>query len=96
MDYYRQSGSKWWLSKIRVPTVAINAIDDPFIEASSLPSDADVGDAPVLLVYHEHGGHCGFISSDEPAAHGWLAEELSRALSHIEAATPAIGVTSSV
>ena len=39
---YRKSGSKRWLSKIRVPCIAINARDDPFIDEKSLPTDADL------------------------------------------------------
>eukprot|EP01039_Chlorochromonas_danica_P011542 gene11542-12923_t len=93
-DYYAKCGSKWFLSKIRVPVVAINAIDDPFIEASSLPTEADVQGAPVRLIYHPYGGHCGFwarrMSSDpqSPAVppHGWIGEELSRALAYFHAA----------
>lgn len=85
VDYYRQSGSKWWLNKIRVPVIAINAIDDPFIEETSLPTEEDIGEeAPVRLILHEKGGHCGFLAREEDrAAHGWLAEELGRALEHI-------------
>ncbi|RYY88321.1 alpha/beta fold hydrolase [archaeon] len=90
-DYYAKCGSKWFLHKIRVPVLAINAIDDPFIESSSLPTEKDVKDAPVRLVYHPHGGHCGFatkyMNSRENAPrvpeYGWLGEELSRALDHI-------------
>jgi predicted alpha/beta-fold hydrolase len=127
-DYYRQCAAKRWLHQIRVPVVAINAIDDPFVEASLLPTAADVGEvAPVRVVFHPHGGHCGFmtdqthmLSAPFPAAttaatttaptlttpatpaaadgaagatlvavpvpaHGWLAEELSRALLHTHA-----------
>lgn len=63
VDYYRKNGSKWYLNKIRVPVIAINARDDPFIEESSLPTmEEHVGDlAPVRLIYHDHGGHCGFV-----------------------------------
>jgi predicted alpha/beta-fold hydrolase len=82
-DYYRKTGSKWWLSKIRVPTVCINALDDPFIEETALPTDRDTQGAPVRLIYHRHGGHCGFMAHTPPAAHGWLAEEMARALLHI-------------
>jgi predicted alpha/beta-fold hydrolase len=90
-DYYRQCGSKWFLPTIRVPTFAINAIDDPFIDERALPTPADVGDAPVRLIYHAHGGHCGFstdqmsIEADAPPvpAHGWIAEEIARCLEHI-------------
>jgi len=90
-DYYRKTGSKWWLSKIRVPTIVINARDDPFIEEKSLPTEADVGEAPVRLIYTDHGGHCGFYTTETGAPdaslplppHGWLAEELARAIEHI-------------
>lgn len=101
-DYYLQSGSKQYLSRIAVPAIAINAIDDPLIDASSLPTEAiDVGDAPVRLIYHPQGGHCGFDAepgvsyphgpSDTPQ-HGWMAEELARALDHIHRGTIAHGV----
>eukprot|EP01033_Poteriospumella_lacustris_P000834 gene833-597_t len=63
-DYYERSGSIRFLQNIRVPTIAFNAVDDPFIEAGSLPTEeAHVGDeAPVRLIYHNHGGHCGFYT----------------------------------
>lgn len=98
VDYYRKTGSKWFLSKIRVPAIAINAYDDPFIEEGSLPSAQDVGDeAPVRLIYHKNGGHCGFLADQESyrlpdsnledelyvPSHGWLADELARAIWHI-------------
>jgi predicted alpha/beta-fold hydrolase len=86
VDYYRKTGSKWWLNKIRVPAVAINAVDDPFIEASSLPTNEDVGVAPVRLIYHSKGGHCGFVGRNVQQPHGWIAEELGRALQHIHTA----------
>lgn len=90
-DYYEQCGSKRFLHKICVPTVAINAIDDPFIEAKALPTQDHVKDAPVRLIYHKYGGHCGFWAnrmSDHPDSppvppHGWLAEELARSLAFL-------------
>lgn len=92
-DYYERSGSIRYLSRIRVPTVAINAIDDPFIDEAGLPKpEEDVKEASVRLIYHPQGGHCGFAFAsrmspevDAPAVpkHGWLAEEFSRALKHI-------------
>lgn len=106
--YYRNSGSKWWLPRIRVPAVGINARDDPFILEATLPTVEDVGEvAPVRLIYHAHGGHCGFYTNqarmgwagrgngeeneeeveDQVPAHGWLAEELARAIDHIHRST---------
>jgi len=91
-DYYRQCDSKWFLSSIRVPTFAISAIDDPFVDHTSLPTQEVVGNkAPVRLIYHPHGGHCGFstdrmsVEEDAPPvpSHGWIAEEIARCLQHI-------------
>jgi predicted alpha/beta-fold hydrolase len=88
IDYYRSTGAKWWISKIRVPAISINALDDPFIDEDSLPTQEQIdsaSEAPVRLVYHSHGGHCGFSTTGAPE-HGFMAEELSRALAHIEEA----------
>lgn len=93
-DYYDSSGAKRWLHKIRVPAVAINARDDPFVEETALPTAADVGElAPVRLIYHKYGGHCGFYTTQsnmgyegcesEVPSHGWLGEELARVIEHI-------------
>lgn len=69
-DYYRRCGSKWWLSNIRVPTIAINALDDPFIEETTLPTLDDIGEeAPVRLIYHTDGGHCGFYAHPHSFLH---------------------------
>ena len=87
VDYYRKSGSKWWLNKIRVPTCAINARDDPFIEETSLPTRVDVGEeAPVRLIYTDQGGHCGFMANtllEEEKETGWLAHELARFIEYL-------------
>lgn len=79
---------------MRAPTLALNAVDDPFIEARTLPTSGDVGpDGTVRLVFSPSGGHCGFISAEPPphAAEGsplqrkdWLAEELARFIEHCE------------
>lgn len=66
VDYYRKTGSKWWIPMIRVPAIAINARDDPFIRESSLPTADDIGPtAPVRTIYHEYGGHGGFSFEDK-------------------------------
>jgi uncharacterized protein len=90
-DYYTQSASKQYLHKIRVPTIAINAIDDPLVDEFTLPTEKDdVGPAPVRLIYTPNGGHCGYLAVPSPSlpAHGWISEELSRVLLHIHSQTP--------
>lgn len=43
-------------------------------------------DAPVLLMYHENGGHCGFVTTIEDIKdeERWLPQELARFLKHAE------------
>ncbi|CAM9815034.1 unnamed protein product, partial [Chrysoparadoxa australica] len=59
--YYNSVDATHHLKHVRVPLMVVNARDDPLIEGSTLPDASHVGDAPVRLVYHDHGGHCGFL-----------------------------------
>lgn len=58
-DYWSRGSSKPHLTDIRVPTLVVNALNDPFVPAASLPHQADVG-AHVTLWQPAHGGHVGF------------------------------------
>ncbi len=84
-DYYRQNGSKNFLPFIRVPSIAINALDDPIVGSIGLPSPDDANLSAVRLVYYENGGHCGFICDYDTlfncvGSRGCLADELANAL----------------
>ncbi len=58
-DYYDRSSSKRHLPRIAVPTLVLNARNDPFLPASALPGPGEVS-SMVTLDYPEHGGHVGF------------------------------------
>ena len=58
-DYWSRGSSKPHLSDIRVPTLVVNALNDPFVPGASLPRQAEVG-AHVTLWQPAHGGHVGF------------------------------------
>lgn len=61
-DYYRRSSSKPFLPSIRVPTLLLHAVDDPFLPEHSIPRD-EVSANPFLeAVFPAHGGHVGFVS----------------------------------
>jgi predicted alpha/beta-fold hydrolase len=70
-DYWRRSSSKPWLKQIEVPTLLINARNDPFLPASALPTRAEVSGA-VTLEFPETGGHVGFVSGNFPGKLDWL------------------------
>ena len=70
-DYWTKSSSKPWLMQIRVPTLLINARNDPFLPAVALPTAEEVS-LYVDLEYPEFGGHVGFVSGRFPGDLDWL------------------------
>ena len=70
-DYWEQSSSKPWLKHIRVPTLVINARNDPFMPPSALPTQEEVSPA-VTLAFPKEGGHAGFIQAPFPGKLSWL------------------------
>ena len=65
-DYWARASAKPHLHRIAVPALALNALNDPFIPAGSLPRRADVS-PDVTLWQPAQGGHVGFPSSGFPA-----------------------------
>lgn len=74
-EYWGQSSSKPWLRHVRVPTLVINARNDPFMPASALPL-AEEASSAVMLEFPEQGGHAGFLSSPFPGKLAWLPERV--------------------
>ena len=74
-DYWNQSSSKPWLKYIEVPTLVVNAINDPFMPPHALPTCADVS-SRVVLEYPDEGGHVGFLDSPFPGRLTWLPERI--------------------
>lgn len=73
MDYYRQSSAKPFLANIAVPTIVINAQNDPFMPANALPRSDEVSEQ-VFLMYPEQGGHVGFMEQQRQDKLSWLPE----------------------
>lgn len=82
-DYWLRASAKPHLHRIAVPALALNALNDPFVPAASLPQAADSG-SHVTLWQPAHGGHVGFPSPPFPghvrtmpdAVTGFLAAHL--------------------
>ena len=81
-DYWSRASAKPHLSRIRVPALLVNALNDPFMPASSLPRQADVGKF-VTLWQPGQGGHVGFPAGGFPShvhtlpdtVGGWLVQQ---------------------
>lgn len=61
--YYRASSSIGFLSRIRIPTLLLSALDDPFHTAEVLRNVEEVcASNPFLSTeFHARGGHVGFV-----------------------------------
>lgn len=71
-DYWQRSSCRRWLASITVPTLVINALNDPFVPTRSLAGPAEVAPA-VTLDYPAHGGHVGFPTAPFPGGTTWIA-----------------------
>jgi predicted alpha/beta-fold hydrolase len=74
-DYWTRASSKPWLKHIRVPTLLLNAQNDPFLPASALPTDAELSGS-VTLESPDSGGHVGFVSGKFPGSLDWLLNRI--------------------
>jgi predicted alpha/beta-fold hydrolase len=66
-DYWRRASAKPGLNRIRVPALVLNARNDPFVPAASLPVAQEAGDW-VTLWQPFAGGHVGFPVGAAPAS----------------------------
>ncbi len=81
-DYWQRASAKPQLARIRIPALVLNARNDPFVPAASLPGQAHVG-RHVTLWQPVHGGHVGFPQGRPPghvltmpqAVVAWLAAQ---------------------
>lgn len=72
-DYWTRASSKPWLSRIAVPTLLLNACNDPFLPAAALPRPQEIS-ARVTATFTKTGGHVGFITGAFPGTLGWPAQ----------------------
>ena len=64
-DYYARASAKPHLHRIRIPALVLNALNDPFVPAYSLPTAREVG-PHVTLWQPAEGGHVGFPDGAMP------------------------------
>ena len=64
-DYWQRASARPHMQQIAVPALALNAQNDPFIPASSLPT-ADKVSGHVTLWQPPEGGHVGFPKGSVP------------------------------
>lgn len=64
-DYWERASALPGMRRIGLPALVVNALNDPFVPASCLPSPSEVSPC-VALWQPRHGGHVGFVSGRPP------------------------------
>ncbi len=81
-DYWSRGSAQPHLHRIRIPALVLNALNDPFVPAASLPRQAP--GKHVTLWQPVHGGHVGFPGGRWPghvlalpdAVMGWMRAQI--------------------
>jgi uncharacterized protein len=74
-DYWTRATTRPLLPEITVPTLVLNARNDPFLPGTVLPARHEVS-AAVELDQPQHGGHVGFMTGPFPGRIDWLSRRV--------------------
>lgn len=80
-DYWTRASSKPGLARIAVPTLIVNARNDPFLPERVLPSQSEVSSF-VTLEFPREGGHVGFVHGRFPGRLDWLPRRIIEHFGH--------------
>jgi uncharacterized protein len=86
-NYYATQSANQFLDRIRVPTLVVQAKDDPLIPFAIYDHPAFSTNPHLRLLATEHGGHLGFISRTKPRF--WLDQVLVHWLLEVRNKIPA-------
>lgn len=75
LDYWRRASAKPLLAAIAVPTLALNARNDPMVPAHSLPGHGEIS-RHVRQEAPAQGGHVGFFARDRSSDRWYLRERI--------------------
>jgi len=71
--YYKTCSSKPFLKNIKIPTLIVHALDDPFMTPAVLPQEDELS-TTIELSISKHGGHVGFVEGTLLTPNYWLEE----------------------
>jgi len=74
-DYYNKCSAKQYLKDIKIPTLIIHALDDPFMTPKILPLEDEISEY-INLEVSEHGGHVGFVKNGLFKPKYWLEKRI--------------------
>jgi hypothetical protein len=78
--YYSAASSRHFIPGIRVRTLVLHSLDDPFLPPEAVPREALEANAAVLPILTRRGGHVGFLEGSLRRPRLWGDEEGARFL----------------
>ncbi len=81
-DYYQRCSSTQFLPMIRIPTLMVQALDDPFLPACCFPVDTAENSSSLYLEIPEFGGHVGFMGDWFDSCY-WSEKRAAEFLNHL-------------
>jgi uncharacterized protein len=81
-DYYFRAAAARVIDRIAVPTLILNALDDPFIRLVPETRAKIAGNANITLLETEHGGHCAFLAQPNGYDGRWGERQVIRFFLH--------------
>ncbi len=70
-DYYRKCSAVYFIENIKIPTLIVNAKNDPILSASCFPYEITGKSEQVWFETPARGGHVGFLSHDREGFFYW-------------------------
>ncbi|RMH12592.1 MAG: alpha/beta fold hydrolase [Gemmatimonadetes bacterium] len=78
-DYYARAASGPLVPAVRVPTLVVHALDDPFLPRERVPLDSLRANPMVAEAIVPRGGHVGFITGRTPGRRTfWMENQVAR------------------
>lgn len=67
-DFYYNSSAKNFMHNIQIPTLLVNADNDPILTPACTPLDIAKSNANIFMEQPSQGGHCGFMLPNQEFA----------------------------
>lgn len=79
-DYWERSSSKPFMEGIRVPSLLVNAENDPFLGPGCYPREQAARNSLFMLEVPKNGGHVGFSRRGPERGEDWMSLRAARFL----------------
>ncbi len=67
-EFYYNSSAKNFMENIQIPTLLVNALNDPILTPACSPFDIAKINSNIIIENPKQGGHCGFMEKGEEFA----------------------------